>query len=211
MQGHRYDIIEDFGCQPAIYVSVAALFLVYIPPLIFSLATLVYAGECWFVSMLQLLNFIHFPGLALRHFMRRRMSFVMHLQNSNSALTTYRYLRLMAMAVTEMFWGTSLTAFNIYSNFSYGFRPWISWQNVHSNFSRVDLYPTIYLSPSFLRSVYLFWWAMPVSAFIFFIFFGFGEEARREYSKAFSLFRVYVLRLPVQPTSICSTNTPSTR
>ena len=143
--------------------------------------------------------------------MRRRMSFVMHLQNSNSALTTYRYLRLMAMAVTEMFWGTALTAFNIYSNFSYGFRPWISWQNVHSNFSRVDLYPTIYLSPSFLRSVYLFWWAMPVSAFIFFLFFGFGEEARKEYSKAFSLFRVYVFRLPVQPTSICSTNTPSTR
>ena len=46
VQGHRYDIIEDFGCQPAIYVSVAALFLVYIPPLIFSLATLVYAGKC---------------------------------------------------------------------------------------------------------------------------------------------------------------------
>lgn len=45
VQGHRYDIIEDFGCQPAIYVSVAALFLVYIPPLVFSLGTLVYAGK----------------------------------------------------------------------------------------------------------------------------------------------------------------------
>ncbi|KAL4061745.1 GPCR fungal pheromone mating factor [Scleroderma citrinum] len=193
VQGHRYDIIEDFGCQPAIYVSIAALFLVYMPPLVFSLATLVYAA------------------LALHHFMRRRLSFVMHLQNSNSALTTHRYLRLMAMAVTEMFWGTALTAFNIYSNFSYGLRPWISWQNVHSNFSRVDLYPTLYLSPSFLRSLYLFWWAMPASAFIFFLFFGFGEEARKEYWKVFILFRVYVLRLPVQSASRCSASIPNTR
>jgi pheromone a factor receptor len=63
VQGHRFDIFEDFGPIPvckftsyaavripmilafqAIYVSVAALFLVYLPPLVLSLGTLVYAG-----------------------------------------------------------------------------------------------------------------------------------------------------------------------
>ncbi|EGN92606.1 hypothetical protein SERLA73DRAFT_127332 [Serpula lacrymans var. lacrymans S7.3] len=176
VQGHRFDIIENFGCQPATYYSIPGVMIVWVPPLFFSVATLVYAS------------------IALSHFIRRRMCFAAHLQNSNSALTTNRYLRLMIMAVTEMVWGTALTSFNMYGNVSPGLRPWISWANVHSNFSRVALYGFIEIPAPLLSQMFLFWWAMPASAFIFFLFFGFGEEARKEYGRIFTWIRRVVLR-----------------
>ena len=44
VQGHRFDIIEDFGCRAADYVSIPEFFLVWFPPMVLSLATLVFAG-----------------------------------------------------------------------------------------------------------------------------------------------------------------------
>ncbi|OAX34692.1 fungal pheromone STE3G-protein-coupled receptor [Rhizopogon vinicolor AM-OR11-026] len=193
VQGHRFDIVENFGCQPAVYFSVEGIIIVWLPPLIFAVATLVYAA------------------IALHHFICRRMSFAAHLQNSNSALTTQRYLRLMAMAVTEITWGTALTAFNFYNNIESGLRPWISWQNVHSDWLRVDLFAFIELPPAFIRNMFLVWWAMPASAYIFFFFFGFGEEARKEYRKVINAFRRHVLRQSINHDSAFGSNIPSAR
>ncbi|KAG1720062.1 pheromone A receptor-domain-containing protein [Suillus paluster] len=193
VQGHRYDIVENFGCQPTTYFSIEGIIIVWLPPLIFALATLVYAS------------------IALHHFIYRRMSFAAHLQNSNSALTTQRYLRLMAMAVTEITWGTALTAFNLYNNTESGLRPWISWQNVHSDWLRVDLVAFIELPPAFINNMFLVWWAMPASAYIFFLFFGFGEEARKEYRKVIIAFRRHVLRQSVKDSSVFRSNQPSLR
>ncbi|KAF9441475.1 fungal pheromone STE3G-protein-coupled receptor [Macrolepiota fuliginosa MF-IS2] len=163
VQGHRFDIIEITGCQPAIYISVQAMLIIWLPQLLFSIITMIYAI------------------IAIHHFIRRRLTFTSHLQNSNSALTTNQYLRLIAMAVTNMIWGTVLTSYNLYNNISGGLRPWTTWDDVHSNWSRVDGWPQSILPPDFRRIMMLLWWAMPVSSFIFFIFFGFGEETKKEY------------------------------
>ncbi|KAF8981163.1 GPCR fungal pheromone mating factor [Cyathus striatus] len=182
VQGHRFDIFENIGCQAAVYISIQAVLIIWFPQLLFSVITLIYAA------------------FALHHFIRRRLTFAAHLQNSNSALTTNRYLRLIAMAITEMFWGTALTTFNLYNNAAPGLRPWTTWADVHSNFSRVDVYPVAFLPPAFLKSMLLLWWALPVSSFIFFIFFGFGEEALKEYHKIWVWFRVKALRKkPAEP------------
>ncbi|KIJ08355.1 hypothetical protein PAXINDRAFT_88958 [Paxillus involutus ATCC 200175] len=193
VQGHRFDIFENFGCQPTVYFSIAAIFIVYVPPLAFSIATLVYAAT------------------SLYHFIRRRISFATHLQGSNSSLTTHRYLRLMAMAVTEMVWGTALTSFDLYNNIVPGLRVWDNWADVHSNFSRVDLYPTMLFPPAFLRSEYLFWWSIPVSAYIFFLFFGLGEEARKEYSKVITFFRRHVFRQAPAQASFATSSLPNSK
>ncbi|KAG2112664.1 GPCR fungal pheromone mating factor [Suillus discolor] len=193
VQGHRYDIVENFGCQPATYFSTEGIIIVLLPPLVLATATLMYAA------------------LALYNFACRRMDFAAHLQNANSVLTTHRYLRLMAMAVTEIVWGTSLTAFNLYNNIHVGLRPWISWQNVHSDWLRVDLFAFIELSPSFIRSMFLLWWAMPASAYIFFLFFGFSEDARKEYGKIIKAFRKHVLRQSNKDVSFHGSNLPSAR
>ncbi|KAI0944386.1 hypothetical protein AcW1_002114 [Taiwanofungus camphoratus] len=176
VQGHRFDIVEQFGCEPATYYSIPAIFIVWFVPLLFSTITMVYAA------------------LAFFHFFRKRMDFAAHLANANSSLTTHRYLRLMAMSITEMAWGTSLTAFTLYVNVAPGLRPWISWANVHSNFSRVDLYATLVLPPHYRHQLLLLWWAMPASAIIFFLFFGFGSETVQDYRRAIDWFRRKVLR-----------------
>jgi pheromone a factor receptor len=44
VQGHRFDIIEDFGCRPTIYVSIVSVFLIWVPPLFFSVGACILAG-----------------------------------------------------------------------------------------------------------------------------------------------------------------------
>ncbi|KAF8164579.1 hypothetical protein K438DRAFT_1775344 [Mycena galopus ATCC 62051] len=53
-----------------------------------------------------------YAGTAFTHFFHCRLTFACHLASqaqSHSALTTSRYLRLIGMALTQMFWATALT------------------------------------------------------------------------------------------------------
>jgi len=45
VQGHRYDIIEDVGCWPTVYLSAPAIPLVFMWPLIISLVSIPYCGK----------------------------------------------------------------------------------------------------------------------------------------------------------------------
>lgn len=146
-------------------------------------------------------DLLSFLAMALHHFVTRRLVFAAHLQNSNSAITTNRYLRLIAMSLTEMIWGTSLNAFNLWNNVEGGLRPWTNWADVHSNFSRVDPYPAFTIPPLFLDRMFLFWSVMPASAVIFFLFFGFGEEAKKEYCQVRRWFLKTILRRQLEDRS----------
>ena len=44
VQGHRFDIIEDFGCQPESYVSLPEFFLVWLLPILSCLGTFIFGG-----------------------------------------------------------------------------------------------------------------------------------------------------------------------
>ncbi|KAJ8455375.1 hypothetical protein ONZ51_g12486 [Trametes cubensis] len=176
VQGHRFDILEFVGCLPATYYSIPAVFIIWFPPLLLSVLTSIYAA------------------LALHHFFRQRLTFAMQLKNSNSALSTGRYLRLVAMSILQIVWQTTLTAITMYDNISPGLRPWTNWADVHSDFGRVDTIPLGVYPVSFQRQFFLFLWVMPVSSFIFFIFFGFGEEAVKDYKNAIRWIRRRVLR-----------------
>nr|AVI69659.1 pheromone receptor [Cyclocybe aegerita] len=173
VQGHRYDIVEDLGCRPSIYNSVQSILIVWLPPLILVTLTLVYSG------------------LALFHFLQRRITFARHLQSSNSALTTSRYFRLMAMATVQMFWGALLISINMWFTCRAGLRPWISWEDVHYNFSRVGLFPQMLIPKEVLRWTYFSWWSIPASSVLFFMFFAFGQDAVKEYKACFD----WVLRV----------------
>lgn len=179
VQGHRFDIVEDFGCRPTVYVSIPAIFLIWVPPMTAALATL------------------GFAAVAVRHFFRRRLMFAKHLQNSNSGLTISRYFRLMSMAVVQMFWSLLITSFNVWFSCQNGLRPWISWDNVHSGFSQIAYFPTVLIPSSTLTWTYILWWALPASAAIFCIFFSFGRDAMHEYRECFSWVRRAVFcRIP---------------
>lgn len=118
----------------------------------------------------------------------------MQLKNSNSALSTGRYLRLIAMSILQIVWQTVLTAIVMYDNISPGLRPWTNWDDVHSNFSRIDAIPMVVYPIYYQRQFFLFLWVMPVSSFIFFLFFGFGEEALKDYKNVIRWILVKILR-----------------
>ncbi|KAJ7768128.1 putative fungal pheromone GPCR, STE3-type [Mycena maculata] len=186
VQGHRFDIVEDLGCRAAIYVSIASIFLVWLPPIVVVILTLGFASA------------------ALYHFFRRRLTFARHLQAASS-LTPSRYFRLMAMALAQMMWATIVTAADMAFTLRPGLRPWISWANVHSDFGRVGVFPTAFIPAQTLLVSYLIWWTVPLSALLFAAFFAFGEDAKREYSACWhAVVRVVkrVLRRPSTPAPV---------
>ncbi|KAJ7212693.1 Rcb2.42, partial [Mycena pura] len=171
VQGHRFDVVEDFGCIPTIYVSFAAVFLLYFPILLVVLLTLAFAS------------------VALYHFFRRRVTFARHLQDSSSALTPSRYFRLMAMALVQMLWSTVVTVTNMVLTLRGGLRPWISWADVHSDFGRIGFVPRVFIPDSQWKPRYFTVWAVPITAVLFFAFFAFGQDAIKEYKAFFGVLR----------------------
>jgi len=133
----------------------------------------------------------------MRHFMMRRLTFAAHLNSGNSALTTTRYFRLMAMSALQMFWSLSITIYTFwFTTITLSFRPWKNWGFVHSDFLRVDQFLSIYAPTLILRSFNASWWLLPISTFIFIAFFSFGQDAIDEYKRSIRAFKTTILRIP---------------
>ncbi|VDB95388.1 unnamed protein product [Peniophora sp. CBMAI 1063] len=186
VEGHRFDILEDFGCRPSTYTSWPAIILVWTLPLALAIASLGFAGA------------------SLAHFMRRRISFAHHLQH-RSALTTTKYMRLIMMSVVLMTWTVAVTAFTLYYNVP-SIRPWTNWADVHSDFGRVDQYPLAFLPETTIRGQIVLWWFVPISAWIFIAFFAFGQEAMDQYRAVGSWVAQTVLRRKVQVAKLSGTS-----
>ena len=163
-QGHRYNILEDIGCSPTVYVTPVHIIFVSIPPVLTGLVT-----ACYAVPTIIAFN-------------RRRVEFNDHLlQHSN--LSSSFYLRLMCFGGLEILATVPLATFFLYSSIASGINPWTGWRDVHAHFSNVRFLP---------RSVWseypdheLSRWIRVICAFIFFAFFGFAEEARTNYHAAY--------------------------
>lgn len=145
--------------------------------------------------------------------MLRRITFAAHLSSTQSALTTSRYLRLMLMAALQMVWSLTITAYTLwFTVMAVPIRPWTTWADVHSDFSRIDQYPVIFTPQIILTGYYIMWWMVPISTLIFVTFFAFGRDAMDEYKKCFLWFRTRILRQTLIPTNGKGfTNMPKTR
>ena len=114
----------------------------------------------------------------------------------------------MLLALFNMSLTVPLSVYSIYLN-SHGIQlaPWISWENVHYDFSRVEFVPSVIWRsiPAFNTSVELTRWLFPLSAFLFFALFGFASEAQKQYR---SLFRGCQKALKRKSASSKSTKIP---
>lgn len=180
VQGHRFVIVENFGCEPDIYESAPAIMLIWLPQLLPPFLTLIYAA------------------FALYNFISRRRSFAAHLQTSDSALTTNQYLRLVAVCLMLMCCSGSFAALSAYDNLKAGLNPWISWAHVHRNFSHVDLVSAVEMPHSVLTMRMVLWAGIPAGAFVFFVCFSFGKDAEEEYRKVWLAFRHRILRQDIE-------------
>ncbi|KAG2154384.1 GPCR fungal pheromone mating factor [Suillus bovinus] len=182
VQGHRFDIIEGYGCRPTTYVSIPAIFLIWVPPLTLSAIALGFACA----------SFVQFA--------RRRSTFARYLDTSRNGLTIFRYFRLMLLAVVEMIWNIMVTSYTLWFS-AMDIRPWTNWADVHWNFSRIDLYPTAFMPKIVITHYYLAWWIVPASTFIFVAFFAFGKDAVNEYTACIMWIRRNVLKQTIGQTA----------
>ncbi|KAF9649298.1 fungal pheromone STE3G-protein-coupled receptor [Thelephora ganbajun] len=189
VQGHRFDIFEQVGCYPHIVNMLPAYFLVVMWPVVIGMISAIYCG------------------LTLWSFLQRQAQFSQFM-SSNSSLTMSRYFRLMALAGVELLCTTPLSVFLMVLNLTaQPLDPWVSWQDTHYNFSRVRLVPAVFWTMNrwLVVGIQVNRWSGPFCAFIFFAFFGFAAEARKNYrntiSKVFAFCRLKRDPLSPQKTS----------
>ncbi|KAI0947520.1 hypothetical protein AcW1_007727 [Taiwanofungus camphoratus] len=167
IQGHRFDILEGFGCMFAIPNTILAWFLFDIWPIVIGLISAVYCG------------------LTIRAFMQRRKQ-LNELLSSNTGLSFHRYFRLMGLAALEMCCTVPLGIYTMVINAKEPLYKWEGLANLHYQFSRVGQYPAIVWrsDPLIVKSLDFNMWSYITCALVFFAFFGFAGEARKHYRLA---------------------------
>lgn len=118
----RFDVYANFGCRPATYPSLVALFLVWAPPLVLSFATLIFCGK----------SILHRPqhpcetrppvGITWRHFLLHEIQFSR--ARASLSLTSGAYVRLVGMAVSEVTFTIAATVVAMVFNLNSGLAPW---------------------------------------------------------------------------------------
>lgn len=169
VQGHRFNIIEEVGCYPDTYSTPPAYALVFAWPMIIGCFSLYYCIR----TIIELAH--------------RRAQFVEFLA-ANRNLNSSRYFRLMGLAGIEVLCTIPFGAFVIYLNAATNeIYPWVSWEDTHYDFSRVDQYPSVVWRMTDLSelSIELSRWFLVICALLFFAFFGFADEARKNYRLAY--------------------------
>ncbi|KAI0040542.1 STE3-domain-containing protein [Auriscalpium vulgare] len=180
VSGHRFDIIEDVGCYPFTFNTPPAYPLVTAWPLAISLVSACYGA------------------LTLRAFFRQRAQFK-DVVSSHSSLTVNRYFRLMALATMEFVITIPICSYGIYLGLSTNsVSPWRGWADTHFDYGQIGQVPSVLwrMNRNNEISIELTRWSVVFTAFVFFGFFGFAMEARKNYHKAY-LF--VAQRLGLQP------------
>ena len=137
--------------------------LVSIPPILIGLVTM------------------HYAVLTIIAFNRRRVEFNDHLAQHSNLSSSY-YLRLMCFGGLEILGTVPVASYYLFLAISTGVEPWPGWREAHSHFSNVFFIPrSIWENSSSKASYELGRWISVICAFNFFAFFGFAEEARKNY------------------------------
>jgi hypothetical protein len=210
VEGHRFDIFEDVGCYPNFYNVPLAFPLVYIWPLVINIVTAVYS--CVLYSLVRSPSSTADYTLGLNiHLFWKSSRQLKDMLGSNTIPHQNRYIRLIALCSTQIFCSLPMTIFPIYFNARVApMFPWISWDDTHFNYSFVDQIPSVVwrASAAAETALELHRWFLVLSAFLYFAFFGFAEEARKNYRLAYS-FASSRLRLPEFVSSRAGSSSPS--
>lgn len=186
IQGHRFNIIEGYGCTYAIPNTILSYFLYDCWPLVIGLASMVYCSTHVHFSFWLVKTHTR-AGLVLRAFLKRRKQ-MSELVSSNRNLSLNRYLRLMGLATVQILFTVPLTIWVLVDNSQEPMYEWQGLENLHYGFSAVLQVPAVVWRADPLLSVSINFnmWSIIFCALIFFAFFGLAEEARRHYSVALS-------------------------
>jgi pheromone a factor receptor len=199
----RYVIVEDFGCFSGFYPSYVSIIVLFVPPLVLTVATLVYGSEQASCDNLVSAYLICSPATAIAfyHLVRNHRIKIKlltpHLASRNTSLSSSQYYRLMVMSMVIGIWGVVWISFELSCDTIFATLPLPSWNVVHQGDSTVLRLPLVDISPKELAQYLLFWWAITGEAYIFFVFFGTSRDVFSEYTRLWTWFSTTVLRRPL--------------
>jgi pheromone a factor receptor len=162
-QGHRFNIFQELGCEMAAYSTIAAVLLINLWPLLIAIISGAYTCLIFYTLV-------------------RRNSKLKELVGSDPNLTFSRYWRLIILSSMDIIFTIPLYSFSLYLTVL-NLQPWISWDNVHADFGRIDQFTSltwrgnavVVITMEFNR------WSYVLCAFVVFALFGFGADAMRDY------------------------------
>ena len=150
VQDRRFVLVQEFGCQAAIYPSVPALFLTWFIPLILCMITVFYAG----------LSFYNY---------HRRCSFFNQHLNPRSNITTAMFFRFVGFCLFAVLLAGFVTIFDMSSLIGEsGLLEYPSWSAVHRDdlvliISKDDMSRSA--SGARIRTE-VTWWMAPIASFV---------------------------------------------
>ena len=119
--------------------------------------------------------------------MKRRAQFGQILSSATS-LTVNRYFRLMALSMAEIVFNLPITIYGLYINITFEpIYPWQGWDNIHFEYFIIDTFPSLIwrMDKTAVVTLELARWSLVFCGLLFFAFFGFAEEARKNYRFAY--------------------------
>lgn len=157
VQPSRYYLVSGMGCMPSVDNSWPSTVLLFIWPLVLTLAA------------------IYYSALVIWRMHQHHKEFSAILRNSNSNVTTSRFLRLLLLSCTLIFIYGPINVYIFYLNISVPRLPY-SWSEIHDP----DVWNIIYRFPANPASEFDRY-APIVGAFLVFFFFGIGTDAMSLY------------------------------
>ncbi|KAI0270664.1 GPCR fungal pheromone mating factor [Gloeopeniophorella convolvens] len=164
VQDHRFSIVKDLGCQTAVYNSLPALILVWLPPLCISTISVVYC----LVSAVINVSKSHY---------NERPYFPLAPE-----MTLSLFIRRIIFAVSGMLYVAVVYVIILSTATSSGLSTWTSVSKARSGISTVEILST----PSQISvESELTWWFVPVWSLLLCVLSAFGEETQRGYRSMF--------------------------
>ncbi|KAH8101253.1 pheromone A receptor-domain-containing protein [Cristinia sonorae] len=186
VQPRRFDIVEGFGCRPAVLPSVPAILVLYFPNLLLAAGALL------------------FSTVAVYHAITQRLTFTSHLIRASPS-DNGLYPRLTAMATFQSLWAVAVAGYEIHHQIQVHLVPWSSWAISHANFAHVQSRNMSELTSGELKALSLVWWTIPIAAYAVFMVSALSASAMNRYSRTYEWIRCAVFRRPAKPQSSADT------
>lgn len=135
--------------------------------------------------------------MVVRHFVGHRIRFMTYLKTCPSSISVSRYVRLLCLASIEVFWEFAANIYILWYNVHLGLEPYVNWAFVHFDFSRVQQYPRFFFTNEIFNSIQFMWYIPSIGCIVFFLIFGTGEEAVKDYRAVIRWVWVKILRQTV--------------
>ncbi|KAG8802599.1 a-factor receptor [Serendipita sp. 399] len=167
VQGHRYDVVEDLGPTPTTYLTPVAFTLYFMWDPILCIIAIIF-------SILTYINVI-------RHRKEVANMFV-----SSKRHNAGQYYRLLAITLVLTLIHLPLVLRVLIGNaVDYEVYPWISWEDTHSNYMRIQYISRIILGtiPGAVSGLSLAYWAVALCGYIYFALYGTGSESLAQYKR----------------------------